>query len=112
MLIQDRCHHTYSVRRAFVLQPKQKNTMMSLSTAKDKLAEILVVGDNNALLGHRSPQDVRVVGLGHCFSNGQNVMASITQICDYRYTRGFIDDEVHKRTELRRNGERKNVLMR
>jgi len=58
-----------------------------------------------------SGQDVLILSLRHCLSDGEHVVTNAAQVLQYRRTGGLIYDELHGGCHLRGNGEGENILM-
>lgn len=111
MLLHDGLDHAHAIGRTLVLKPKRHHTVMRLAATKDEVAEILIVSYEDSSFAHSPGQDVRIVGLRYCLSNGKHVVTGAAQVFDNRYTGRLIHDEVHGAGQLCRKREGEEIFM-
>lgn len=108
MLLQEAFHYPHASSRAFVMKAKQHHTLMRLAAAKNEITKILIVRYEDSSFAHRADQDVRIVGLGPRFANGEDIVTDTSQVCHNCCTAGLVHDEVHGGGRLGLKGEREN----
>ena len=70
-------YHTNTSRGAFITQAQEEDTRMVTTASKDQLSEILVIGDDDALILNRQIQNVRIMGFRKRFCYTDNVMTGV-----------------------------------
>lgn len=109
--VQQILYHVDAIGRTLILESKQHNGTMPSPIAKDKLAKVLVVGEEDAVLSCSAREDVRIISLRHRLRNGQDIVAKAAQIGDHCRTGGFIDQELHSDGFLCRSRQGENVFV-
>lgn len=109
-LFQNGLYHAHAIRWALIVQAEQQDTAVCLVVEKDEFAEILVVGNKNSGLTRSPGQDIRIIGLGHCFGDSNYIVTGSTQELHYSFAGRFVYDKPHGDCCLAGNGKGENIL--
>lgn len=108
MLLQEALHYPHASGWAFVMKAKQHHTLMRLAAAKNEVTKILIVRHEDSSFARGADQDIRIVGLRHCFGHGEDIVTDAAQVCNNCSTAGLVHDKVHGGCQLGWKSERKN----